>query len=108
MKKRIAALVLAALMLFGFVCSASAMISIEDETGVRYADGENPESGGTQSAFSTAVQKALRAWTKFWNRYGIVTVIVLLLAAIVIAIVISEAQRQKKEKRPDCPQRKHK
>ena len=102
MNKRIAALFLALVMLLGFSFSASALIAVEDETGIRYSDGrEKAEQEETQpSAFSVAVKKALERLKTFWNRFGVVSVIVLVLASIVIAIVISEAERQKKEKPP--------
>ena len=101
MMKRFAALLLALVMVMSFVFSASALIAVEDETGIRYSDGREKEGQPKEpSAFSVAVKKALEKLKTFWQRYGVVTVVVAFLAAIVIAIVVSEAERQKKEKPP--------
>ena len=96
MKKRIAALFLALVMVLSCVFSASALIAVEDETGIRYSDGREKEN--QPSAFSVAVKKALNNLKNFWNRFGVLSIVLLVLAAIVIAIVISEAEQQKKRK----------
>lgn len=110
MKKRIAALFCALLMLTVFAFPTFALIAVEDETGIRYSDESlNPPTTTTTkpNAFVVGARKALEALSDFWRRHGVVTVVVALLAAIVIAIVISEAEQQKK-RRKDEPTHKKK
>ena len=108
MKKRIAALFCALLLLVSFSCTVSASIMVQEPNGdIHYsADVEEGETVKQPSAFSVAAKKVLQAVSGFWHRFGAVTVVVLLLVAIVVAIVISEFERQKKENRP--PQSKSK
>lgn len=104
MKKRWLSLICALLLAFGFSCGASALIAVENETGIHYSTDEPQHTG----AIADATRNVLAAVSRFWHRFGVVTIIVLLLAAIVIAIVISEVERQKKENRPKKPAGKKK
>lgn len=114
MKKQISALLLALLLLMSFAFSASALIAVEDETGIRYSDGretatqKEQETKKEPSAFSVAMKKALERIKDYWKRHGVVTVIILLLVAIVVAIVISEMEQQKKREESRPPRRQKK
>lgn len=100
MKKRICALLCALLLLVSFSCSVSAVIMVEDENGVRYSDESmNPTTTKVNAVAETA-KKVMSSVSKFWHRFGFLTVVIVLLVAIVVAIVISEFERQKKETRP--------
>ena len=102
MKKRICALLCALLLLVSFSCSVSAVIMVEDENGVRYSDESmNPTTTTTKvNVVAETAKKAMSSVSKFWHRFGFLTVVIVLLVAIVVAIVISEVERQKKETRP--------
>ena len=104
MKTRWLSLICALLLAFGFSCGASALIAVENETGIHYSTEELKHTG----AVADVIRNILAAVSRFWHRFGVVTIIVLLVAAIVIAIVISEVERQKKEKRPEKPAGKKK
>lgn len=110
MKKRICALLAVLLMLVSLTFSTSALIMVEDETGTRYSDeAMNTTTTTTKpNAVAQTAKKAMSAVSKFWHRFGFLTVVVVLLVAIVAAIVISEFERQKKEKRPENPSSKKK
>ena len=108
MKKRICALLCVLLMLVSFSCSVSALIMVEDETGTRYSDEAMNPTTTKPNAVADTAKKALSAVSKFWHRFGFLTIVIVLLVAIVVAIVISEFERQKKESRPPRPSKKKK
>lgn len=109
MKKRICALLCALLILASFSCSVSALIIVEDENGVRYSDESMNTTTTKPNAVAETAKKAMSSVSKFWHRFGFLTVVIVLLVAIVVAIVISEFERQRKEGRlPEKTKKKKK
>lgn len=105
MKKRLLSLFCALLLLVSFSCGVSAIIAVEDETGIRY-DTDETEPAAQPGASAIAMKKVLASVSSFWRRFGVASVVVLLVVAVVVAIVISEVERQKKESRPPKPKKK--